>query len=68
MLQPVVYLPIEIKNRELESRLMTACYLLERGVSVVLGQQWAVFLNARNWARRASFFSKQSTTSKPATW
>lgn len=46
MLQPIVYLPIEIKNRELEARLLTACYLLQRGVTVVLGQQWGVIANA----------------------
>ena len=56
MLNPVVYLPIEIKNREWESRLLIACHLLEQGISVVFGQQWAVFQNAPVWPKGVILF------------
>ena len=56
MLQPIVYLPLEIKNRELEARLLIACRLLERGVTVVFGQQWAIFYNVENWPPGAVLF------------
>ncbi len=42
---PVAYLAIEIKNRELDSRLMIASHLLSAGITVVLGQQWGLFSN-----------------------
>lgn len=41
-----VYLPLEIKFREIEARLRTAVYLLRMGCSVMIGQQWSLFRNA----------------------
>jgi surface carbohydrate biosynthesis protein len=49
MISSIVYLPVELKHRELDARLMTAAHLLEAGVSVVLGQQWAIFQNFPAW-------------------
>ena len=42
MTQRVVYLPVEIKHRELPSRLLIAAYLLEAGCTVVLGNHWSM--------------------------
>ena len=39
---PVVYLPIEIKSREWDAKLLIADLLAEAGLNVVLGQSWAV--------------------------
>ena len=39
-LTSAVYLPIEEGKRELDARLILAGYLLQRGVTVVIGQQW----------------------------
>lgn len=45
---PTIYLPIEIRGRELQSRLELAKLLVKRGCQVVLGQQWSLFQNAHN--------------------
>ncbi len=39
---PAVYLPIEIKARELPSRLVMASRLVEAGFAVVIGNQWSL--------------------------
>ncbi len=46
MTQRVVYLPIEIKHRELPSRLLIAAHLLEAGCTVVLGNHWSMTTEA----------------------
>jgi surface carbohydrate biosynthesis protein len=43
--QPIVYLPIEFRSREFDSKALLAAVLAERGYPVVLGQQWMVFAN-----------------------
>lgn len=45
-LKPIAYLTCELKGRDLDSRLLIASLLLERGYSVVVGQQWSMFVNA----------------------
>lgn len=45
-MEPIAYLTVEVKHRELESRILIASRLLQAGYAVVLGQQWAVFTNA----------------------
>jgi len=42
---PIVYLPIEFRSREFDSKALLAAVLAERGYSVVLGQQWMVNAN-----------------------
>jgi len=42
---PIVYLPIEHRSREFDSKLLLAAVLAERGYPVVVGQQWMVFAN-----------------------
>jgi len=44
--EPIAYLALEIKQRELDSRLLIAAHLLKAGVPVVFGQQWSIFANA----------------------
>ena len=45
-MEPILYLGLEIKQRELDSRLAIALHALKRGLPVVFGQQWAIFQNA----------------------
>lgn len=44
-LNPIIYLPIEHRSREFDSKALLAATLAERGYPVVLGQQWMVFAN-----------------------
>ena len=44
-MKPIVYLPIEHRSREFDSKALLAARLAERGYPVVLGQQWMVFAN-----------------------
>jgi len=46
MVEPIIYLGLEIKQRELEPRLRIAINILQQGYPVVFGQQWALFMNA----------------------
>ena len=39
------YLTCELKSRDLDSRLLIADHLLDKGVSVVIGQQWSIVEN-----------------------
>ncbi|TAL00182.1 MAG: hypothetical protein EPO08_14500 [Rhodospirillaceae bacterium] len=45
-MEPIAYLAMEIKQRELDSRLLIAANLVKAGLPVVLGQQWSLFKNA----------------------
>jgi surface carbohydrate biosynthesis protein len=42
---PIVYLPVEIRSREFESKALLAALLAERGFPVVLGQLWMMYAN-----------------------
>lgn len=44
-MEPIAYLTVEVKHRDLDSRLMIASHLIKAGVSVVIGQQWGMFGN-----------------------
>ena len=44
-MNPIVYLPIEHKSREFDSKALLAAHLVARGYAVVLGQQWMLFAN-----------------------
>ena len=46
MVEPIIYLGLEIKQRELDSRLRIAINALALGYPVVFGQQWTLFSNA----------------------
>lgn len=45
-MEPILYLGLEIKQREMESRLNIALHALNLGFPVLFGQQWAIFQNA----------------------
>ena len=40
------YLTCELKSRDLDARLLVAAQLIARGMSVVVGQQWSMNVNA----------------------
>lgn len=44
-MNPILYLGLEIKQRELDSRLLIAVHALDLGLPVVFGQQWGLFGN-----------------------
>lgn len=51
-----VYLTIEMKQRELESKCLLAIKLIEKGYSVVIGQQWAIFKELHKLPKGIVFF------------
>ena len=44
-MEPIAYLTVEVKHRDLEPRLLIASHLVKAGITVVVGQQWAMFPN-----------------------
>lgn len=42
MTQRLVFLPVEIKHRELPSRLLIAAHVLEAGCTVIVGNHWSM--------------------------
>ncbi|MGE4062693.1 MAG: surface carbohydrate biosynthesis protein [Rhodospirillaceae bacterium] len=44
-MEPIAYLTVEVKHRELESRILIAAHMIERGFPVIIGQQWSLFHN-----------------------
>lgn len=44
-LRRILYLPMEIASREMDSRLLLAAIALERGFDIVLGQKWLIERN-----------------------
>ena len=55
-MEPIAYLGLEIKQRELESRTMVAAHLLKAGIAVIFGQQWSMFANAAALPRGVMLF------------
>lgn len=47
-LSRILYMPMEIASRELDSRLLIAALALERGYEVVLGQKWLIERNVES--------------------
>lgn len=43
--RPIVYLPIEFRSREFDSKMLLACVLVQRGYSVLIGRQKAIYFN-----------------------
>ena len=54
---PIVYILIERAERELDSKLLVALFLVRKGFHVVLGQQWTLTLN-KNCLPAGIFFFK----------
>ncbi|MAI05729.1 MAG: hypothetical protein CBC47_00935 [Alphaproteobacteria bacterium TMED87] len=48
MINPVVYIPLELKSRDLDSRLILAVELINKGLNIVIGQQWSLSKNIFN--------------------
>lgn len=44
-----IFLPVEILERELDAKLLLSWELLKSGYPVVIGQQWGIFNNIRNF-------------------
>ena len=45
-INPIIYVLIERAERELDTKLLTALYLLKKGFHVILGHQWALTENS----------------------
>ena len=56
-INPIIYILIERAERELDSKLLTALFLIKKGFHVVLGQQWTLTLN-KNCLPTGTFFFK----------
>ena len=50
------YLTCELLGRDLDSRLLIAGHLINRGVACVVGQQWSMFANAANTPKGVFLF------------
>ena len=44
-MNPIIYILIEVAERELDSKLLTALYLVKKGFHVIVGYQWALSEN-----------------------
>ncbi|MBB73987.1 MAG: hypothetical protein CMJ75_05670 [Planctomycetaceae bacterium] len=56
-MNPIIYILIEIAERELDSKLLTALYLVKKGFHVIVGYQWALSEN-RDCLPVGTFFFK----------
>src|SRR3954468_6751140 len=63
-LSRILYLPMEIASRELDSRLLIAAFALERGYEVVLGQKWLIERNLR--AMQPGIYLSKTLTQRDA--
>jgi surface carbohydrate biosynthesis protein len=63
---PIIYLPIEFKSREFESKILIAATLAERGYSVVIGQQWMLYSNIPALPPGTMLFKNFSKVHHPA--
>ncbi len=60
----MLYLPMEIASRELDSRLLLAVLALKRGFEVVLGQKWLIERNVE--AMPPGIYLSKSLTQRDA--
>ena len=56
-INPIIYILIERSERELDSKLLTALFLIKQGFHVMLGQQWILSLN-KDCLPTGTFFFK----------
>jgi surface carbohydrate biosynthesis protein len=63
---PIAYLPIEYRSREFDGKLALAVALVRRGVTVVIGQQWAMYNNFANLPQGVVLFKSQNMIHHPA--
>ena len=55
-MEPVVYISLELKGRDLDQRLLVTAELLKRGLNVVIGQQWLLSKNIFNLPKGVFLF------------
>jgi len=55
-MKPVIYLPCELKSRDMAAQLLIASHLVAAGYTVVTGQQWALYANASKALAGCYFF------------
>lgn len=60
----ILYLPMEIASRELDSRLLIAVLAMQRGFEVVLGQKWLIERNIATMP--AGFYLSKTLTQRDA--
>lgn len=63
-LRRILYMPMEIASRELDSRLLMAVLALDRGFEVVLGQKWLIERNVE--AMPPGIYLSKSLTQRDA--
>lgn len=63
-LRRLLYLPMEIASRELDSRLLVAALALSRGFEVVIGQKWLIERNVE--AMPAGIYLSKTLTQRDA--
>lgn len=63
-LRRILYMPMEIASRELDSRLLLAALALDRGLEVVLGQKWLIERNVE--AMPPGIYLSKSLTQRDA--
>ncbi len=62
----IIYLPIELKDREFDAKLFLATSLLDKGFSVVIGQQWAIYQALRDLPKGVILFKSLNKISSSA--
>src|SRR5215467_14313674 len=45
----IAYLPVEFRSREFDSKVLLAAALAQRGIPVIIGQQWMFGANLERW-------------------
>jgi surface carbohydrate biosynthesis protein len=59
-LSPVFYLSVELKSRDLDSRLLIAAHCLAKGFCVVVGNQWGIWNNIETAPRGQHLFKSMN--------
>jgi len=62
----IIYLPIEMKLREFESKVLLAGQLINNGFTVVIGQQWEMYNQINNFPPGVFLFKSHNKIHHPA--
>lgn len=55
-MNPIAYISLELKARDLDPRLLVAAEAVKRGLNVIIGQQWVLSKNNRSMPQGAYLF------------